>query len=182
MYWKTLIKFWVLLTFSSTSYLGFAQMVVTDHSCDCAQVPAGKVSMVFTGIVKEVGTNHVGVGLKVTVQTLSVFSGEVSPITVVSGAYPGENCGVDFVKDSVYLFKVEKKRSLKTSTCLGTKLYSQVTPQELAELGKGKTAVWNEQKSLKGIWMIIIVTIIGFIILLFIIFRKRNKRSASKPI
>jgi len=148
------------------------------QACDCSKRKVKGDSLVISGKVLDVTTNNVSSGLKVTFGVTRVFQGKADPIIVISTDYEGKTCGFPFMKDSSYLVYAFKGRSIRTDVCSDTRM---LDPNENLEIqfGTGNAPGTDTNKAFKGIIWMIVVTIGGFILLGFVLMR-RKKTTAQK--
>jgi hypothetical protein len=143
------------------------------QACDCSNRKVKGDSLVLSGKVLDVTTNNVSSGLKVTFGVTRVFQGKADPVIVISTDYEGKACGFPFMKDSSYLVYAFKGRSIRTDICSDTRLLAPNENPE-KELGPGSAPGTDTDKAFKGIIWMIVVTIGGFILLGFVLMRRKK--------
>lgn len=163
-------RFLKILSFALLLFCAEAQ------ACDCKmpdfQAAYDSASHIFIGKVTEMTTNWMSGGMKATFVVSKNWKSPTEQLMVVNTPFE-RNCGYTFEVGKEYLVFANKKFTYKTNACTRNILLENAE-KDIELLGKsGKIGTG---KAKYYIWGMGISTVLGILVLLYVVLRKRKKR------
>lgn len=171
------MKIKIILIFLLT--LGFS--VIKAFTCPCdstktAQDYIDGANQIFVGTVIGVNTNWISGGMKYSFEVEKTWKRGADRLLVVNTGWDYE-CGSVFKEGEKYLIYGQKKFSLKTNTCMGTKAFIDAA-EDLRLLGEGASPRKSAVVPLAG-WGMGLMIVVAMAFLAFIIFKKNDHRASK---
>ena len=147
--------------------------------CDSTQTVQEHIdgaNQIFVGTVIGINTNWISGGMKYSFEVEKTWKRGADKLLVVNTGWDYE-CGSVFTEGEKYLIYGQKKFSLKTNACMGTKLLADAE-EDLRLLGEGASPRKSAVVPIAG-WGMGLMILVAMLFLAFIIFKKNSHRSSK---
>ncbi len=157
--------------------LGLLLLAHPIWACECdlplsPQAAADSADIIFEGQLVHQTTNWMSGGMKFTFAVRQYWKNRVDSVMVINSGFEQTDCGYAFQKDRVYLVYGQKKFSVKTDRCSGTKPIEEAA-LDLQLLGPGLVPGPSPYLPLVS-GSVLWATILALVFMAVIVLRKRK--------